>query len=78
MSWLALAMALVKLTSGIITTLNEKKLIEAGAAKAALAALEKANAAISRAQKARQNSNADLELHPDRLRDTDGFKRPGE
>jgi hypothetical protein len=77
-NWLALVMGLLKTTSAIVTYLNQKKLMEAGAAEAALAALERANEAIAKGRMARQSANADLDLHPERLRQSDGFKRPEE
>ncbi len=76
MSWLSIAVGLVKLSSALIAYLHDNKMIEAGAASEALSSLEKANAAIEKGRKARQISNADVELHPERVHDDDGFKRP--
>ena len=76
MTWLSIVLGLVKLTSALISYLHDNKMIDAGAAKEALNALENANAAIEKGRNARKASNADSELHPDRVRDDDGFKRP--
>ena len=76
MTWLAIALALLKVSGAIIQYLNSQKLMDAGAAKEALQSLENANAAIEKGRNARKASNADTELHPDRVHDDDGFKRP--
>ena len=76
MSWLTIALGLVKLSSALIGYLHDNKLIEAGAAVEALDSLEKADAAIEKGRKARQTSVTESELHPDSLRNDDGFKRP--
>ena len=76
MTWLSIVLGLVKLTSALISYLHDNKMIDAGAAKEALNSLENANAAIEKGRNARKASNADSELHPDRVRDDDGFKRP--
>ncbi len=76
MSWLSIALGLVKLSSALITYLHDNKMIDAGAAMAALNSLEKANAAIDKGRKARHISVAGSELHSDRMRDDDEFKRP--
>ena len=76
MTWLAIALALLKVSGAIIQYLNNQKLMDAGAAKEALQSLENANAAIEKGRNARKASNDDTELHPDRVRDDDGFKRP--
>lgn len=76
MSWLSIALALVKLSGALIAYLHDNKMIEAGAAIEALNSLEKANAAIEKGRKARQVSHTDSELHPERVHNDDGFKRP--
>ena len=76
MSWLSIALSLLKLSSALIAYLHDNKMIEAGAAMEALDSLEKANAAIEKGRKARQISISKSELHPDRMRNDDGFKRP--
>lgn len=76
MSWLSIALGLLKLSSALITYLHDNKMIEAGAAMEALNSLEKANAAIEKGRKTRQIYNIDVEHHPERLRHDDGFKRP--
>ncbi len=76
MSLLSIALAFLKLGGAIIQYMHDNKMIEAGAAIEALNSLEKANAAIEQGRKARQASVADSELHPERVHDDDGFKRP--
>ena len=77
MSWLTIALGLMKLSSALISYLHDNKMIEAGAAIEALNSLEKANAAVEKGRKARQVSHTDSELHPERVRNDDDFKRPG-
>ena len=74
-AWLSLALALVKIASSIIGYLNSKQMMNAGAAKAALESLEKADAAIEVGRKARAAVRADLDDHPERLRTKDPFQR---
>ena len=76
MSWVSVALALMKLASALVSYMHDNKMIEAGAAMEALKSLEKANEAIATGRKAREDSHIDSELHPERLRNDDGFKRP--
>ena len=76
MSWLSLALGLLKISSAIISYLHNNKMMATGAALEALKSLEQANAAIEKGRVARQAADVDSELHPERLRDQDGFKRP--
>lgn len=76
-------MDLVKLLSLILNIaakltsyLQEKQLLEAGKAEAVAQSLTQANEQINAATVARQEVRDDLVLHPERLRDDDGFKRP--
>ena len=78
MQWLDVIKALIALVAGIVTFLREKKLIEAGAAQAVAAALEQADNEIKNAKAARARIAADLDAHPERLRDPDEFQRPPE
>lgn len=55
---------------------EQQKWMEAGAAEAALKGIKEADAAISMANKARENVRADIARDPSKLRDDDGFKRP--
>ena len=76
MNILSIALALLKMSGAIISYLHDNKMMDAGAAQEALKSLENANAAIEKGRKAREAANADSELHPERLHDDDGFKRP--
>lgn len=76
MNWIGLALAAIKTVSALVGWLQSRQLLDAGAAREALAALEVANAAVEKGRKARADTRADLERNPERLRDDDGFKRP--
>lgn len=78
MQWLDVIKALIALVAGIVTFLREEKLIEAGAAQAVAAALEQADNEIKNAKAARDRVLAELDAHPERLRDPDEFQRPPE
>lgn len=78
MQWLDVIKALISLVAGIVTFLRERKLIEAGAAQAIAAALEQADNEIKNAKAARARVSAELDAHPERLRDPDEFQRPPE
>lgn len=76
MGWITLLKLFVSLAYEIAKVVNQRQLMGAGAAQEALGALEKANEAIARGQKARMDARADLERNPDSVHDDDGFKRP--
>lgn len=75
MSLLQLAVAVIGLAKLIIEYLRERGRIDAETAAAALKGLRESDNAIKRAQAARDLVRADLERHPDRLRDDDGHRR---
>ena len=73
--WLSLAVALIKGAAAIFGYLRDKRLMDAGAAAEAIKSLEAANAAVEKANAARERVRGDLEQHPDRVRDHDKFER---
>ena len=76
MTWISIVLALIKVASAIVQWRSNQKLMDAGAAKEILQSLENASAATEKGRNARKASNSDAELHPDRVHDDDGFKRP--
>jgi hypothetical protein len=76
MNWLSIIGTILSLTNSLIGYLRERKLIEGAVAEEMLKANNATLDAISRASKARQAVRDELNKHPERMRDDDGFRRP--
>lgn len=76
MNWLGLVLAILAIARAILELVGQKRGADAAAAREALASLEKASARIQTAVQARAAVRDDLNRHPERLRDDDGFRRP--
>lgn len=61
MNWLAMLRALLGLASSLTTYLQNKQLLEAGEAQAIAEGLKNAQAAITKARKARRDAVADFD-----------------
>lgn len=73
--WLDLLKALLALAAGYLSFLQSRKLIAAGEALAIQAALKDADEQIAKARTARAAVRAELDAHPERLREPDEFSR---
>lgn len=77
--WATVASALASLlrVAGVVLGLfREQRARKDGAQDQAAATIEQVNHDVAKAQEARVAVEHDLAVHPDRLRDDDGFRRP--
>lgn len=75
MNWVGLVLALVKLAGAITSWLHDAKMFKAGQAEEIAKALQEQADGLKVAIKARQDTRAELNRHPEQLREDDGFKR---
>ncbi|GGB55217.1 hypothetical protein GCM10011316_29110 [Roseibium aquae] len=75
MGWLAVLKALSAFLAEIAATVRTRRLLAAGRAEAVAQSLTEAAHALERARAAEGAVRAELDAHPDRLRDDDGFRR---
>ena len=75
MSILAILRLALTIVSELTTWANNRGLIKAGEAKELARQMEITSARITKSAEAREAVRIDLTLHPDRLRDDDGFRR---
>jgi threonine synthase len=74
-NWLSLAIALIKAGGMLANYLAERRLLKAGEAEAVSNLLKGQADAFRRAAKIRDDVARDLDAHPERVRDEDGFRR---
>lgn len=75
MTWLAVILAVFKALSAAVGYLQDKQALDAATAEIMLRHLQGAQDEIKAANDARAAVKSDAVLHPERLRDTDGFRR---
>lgn len=75
MQWIAVIKALIGLVAGLLAFLRERKLLEAGEALAVEKHLKDAQNEIDKGKAARAAILAELDAHPERLREPDEFQR---
>lgn len=75
MKWLDLVKALIIIAAWILRTKADNEARSAGVAETLAAALKDANDQIDKAKAARDRVRADLDVDPDRVRNTDEFER---
>lgn len=73
---LSIISAVFAVARWLIGYAEQQKWMAAGAAEAALKGLQEADAAISTANKAREDVRDNIARNPERLRDDDSFRRP--
>lgn len=77
MSWVSLLTAILAIARALTSWLQERQLLDAGAAQATLKGIQDADAAIAKASRARADARADNQRDPSGvLTKDDGFKRP--
>lgn len=76
MSYVQIVLGLVQLASALAKYFERRGYLKQGEANAILEGMKKETANVEIALAARQQQRTDNALHPDRVRDDDGFKRP--
>lgn len=76
MSWLNIIGVLLGLVQNLVSYLHERKVIDAATKEVLLQNAQDSLEVIAKARAARQAVRDELNKHPERLRDDDGFKRP--
>jgi hypothetical protein len=74
--WGSCILALLKFVGALIDYAHDQKLIEAGKSEEIAQALADQSAGLRRAMAARAAVHNSLAVHPDGVRDDDGFQRP--
>jgi hypothetical protein len=74
----SLISAVFTIARWLVTYAQKREWMDQGAALVVLKSLQDADNAIAKAQAARDAVRVDIARHPDRLRDDDGFQRPGD
>ncbi len=75
MSWLALLKLVLQIAARLTEIARDKRLMDAGEAKALSASLTEHQGRVSRAMKIRREVAKSLKEFPDRIRDDDGHRR---
>jgi beta-lactamase regulating signal transducer with metallopeptidase domain len=75
MNYFAFLMALVRLVSELIQWAAHQSVTKTQAANALSKAIQAAREDVNHAKSVSDHLRAELDAHPERLRDTDGFKR---
>jgi hypothetical protein len=75
MSWLALIQSALTIVAAVLSYLRERRLVDGAVAEAVNKHLQGALDDIAKANEARDSVRVDAALHPERLRDDDGFRR---
>lgn len=75
MNWLAILKLVLQVAARLIEIVRDKRLMDAGEAKALSASLIEQQGRVSRSQKIRREVAKSLKEFPDRIRDDDGHRR---
>ncbi|MEP2707793.1 MAG: hypothetical protein ABJQ71_15195 [Roseibium sp.] len=75
MQWLAALRAVAGFLREITALVRERQLLKAGRAEAIAETFKEAANALQHARNAEHAIRAELDAHPDRLHDDDGFRR---
>jgi hypothetical protein len=75
MNWLAFLKLVLQIAARLTEIAHDKRLMDAGEARALSASLTKQQGRVSRAMKIRREIAASLEKFPDTIRNDDGHRR---
>jgi hypothetical protein len=75
MGFLGILQSVAALAATLTNWLHERQIIDLATKAAWAQKLNEVNDALNRARAARNGTQLDLDQHPDRLHDDDGFKR---
>lgn len=75
MNWLAILKLVLQIAAGLTEIARDKRLMDAGEAKALSASLTEQRGRVSRALKIRREIANSLKAFPDSIRDNDGHRR---